>query len=288
MKNYIFYAVVLVVCLSFSASAQISKPTPTPLSEGEATKALNALKNVAERKNNLNSKAKSWVRPEYPSYIVSPGVFGGVPARHRGDVSVKVNIDKLGNVTKAEAVSGENDLGKAAAKAALLAKFEPAMKNGKAIEQTGIVVFTFDGPPDPKRIVSKLRCTDLKFYVCEQPAFDFSDADKDAFKKSVNDLTPAKYAPEAEVDRLMAEFDKTFAKLTAGLAAKDADASKISRAVNCGYYDTSKKQLRAVFDRIKQMDADKQPPYVMGRAEFDKRREAFDLVKRPQNCTLFV
>lgn len=86
----------------------------------------------------------------------------------------------------------------------------------------------------------------------------------------------------------MAEFDRTFAKLTAGLAAKDADALKITRAVNCGYYDTSKKQLRAVVDRLKQMDTDKQPLYIKGRAEFDKRLKAFNLVKRPENCMLFV
>lgn len=95
-------------------------------------------------------------------------------------------------------------------------------------------------------------------------------------------------AAETEVDRLMAEFDKTFAKLTAGLAAKNADLYTTTRAVNCGYYDKSKKQLRAVLDRIKQMDADNQRPYVKGHAEYDKRLKDFNLVKRPGNCTLFV
>ncbi len=95
-------------------------------------------------------------------------------------------------------------------------------------------------------------------------------------------------AAEAEVEKLIAEYDKTFAKLEKGLAAKDANASKVSRAVNCNYYDESKKQLQSISNRLKKMDADMQPPYVKGRAAFDKRLKEFNLVKRPENCTLFV
>jgi tetratricopeptide (TPR) repeat protein len=95
-------------------------------------------------------------------------------------------------------------------------------------------------------------------------------------------------AAEGEVDKLMAEFDKTLAKLVKGLAAKDANASKVTRAVNCNYYDVSKKELQNISNQLKKMDADTQRPYVKGRAEFDKRLKAFNLIKRPENCTLFV
>ncbi len=93
---------------------------------------------------------------------------------------------------------------------------------------------------------------------------------------------------EVDVDKLMAEFDKTFAKLIKGLAAKDANASKITRSVNCNYYDESKKQLQNISNQLKKMDADNQRPYVKGHTEYDKRLKDFNLVKRPENCTLFV
>ena len=110
---------------------------------------------------------------------------------------------------------------------------------------------------------------------------------------SVAKLTPLQTliqsaGAEVEVDKLIADFDTTFAKLVKGLAAKDANASKVTRAVNCNYYDVSKKQLQNISNRLKKMDADKQRPYTKGRAEFDKRLKDFNLVKRPENCTLFV
>lgn len=122
-----------------------------------------------------------------------------------------------------------------------------------------------------------------------EPAFWGCGANSGATAK----LTPLQMlirsaAAEAEVEKLIAEYDKTFAKLEKGLAAKDANASKVSRAVNCNYYDESKKQLQSISNRLKKMDADMQPPYVKGRAAFDKRLKEFNLVKRPENCTLFV
>jgi hypothetical protein len=274
MKKHIVFASLtfcVLVSAAFAQTAVKPTPTPAPASDEAAKRALAAISRLANRTDTLNPKARSWVKPTY------------LWDYHQGDVIIKVTIDAAGNVTKAEALSGENDIAGAAAKAALLAKFEPAVKNGKNVEQIGNVLYTFAAIPDSKDPAAVRRCKEEKFYVCQEPLFDFSNTDFwGDFEKAAKD------SPEAEVDKLIVDFDKKFEVLTKWLASKDANASRVSRSVGCSHYDGAKKLLENVYIRLKKMDADKQPPYVKGRAEFDKRLKAFDLVKRPENCTLFV
>lgn len=62
-----------------------------------------------------------------------------------GTVSVRVQVDEMGNVISAKAVSGSICLGRAAVDAAMKAKFLPVTYGGKPIRISGLIVYPF--PP---------------------------------------------------------------------------------------------------------------------------------------------
>jgi TonB family protein len=83
----------------------------------------------------INSRAISLTKPKYPAEAKA--------ANASGEVRVQVVIDKEGNVTSANAVSGDPLLRESAVNAALTSKFNPILVNGKAVEVTGALVYNF-------------------------------------------------------------------------------------------------------------------------------------------------
>lgn len=83
----------------------------------------------------LNGRAVKLPKPEYPAAATAINA--------KGDVRVQVTIDETGNVTSAEAVSGDPLLRAAAVKAALEAKFVPTTLSGKPIKVSGFIVYKF-------------------------------------------------------------------------------------------------------------------------------------------------
>ncbi|HLA96480.1 MAG TPA: TonB family protein [Pyrinomonadaceae bacterium] len=89
----------------------------------------------------LNGKAKTLAKAEYPETAKKAAIGGAV--------KINVTVDEQGNVTKAEAVSGELLLRDAALAAARATKFEPYLVKGNAVKFSGNLVFNFVAPvPD--------------------------------------------------------------------------------------------------------------------------------------------
>lgn len=83
----------------------------------------------------LNSKALSLPTPKYPAAAKA--------VKADGTVIVEIIVDEKGEVTNAKAVSGHELLLNEAEKAALKAKFEPVLVDGKSVKTKGIVVYRF-------------------------------------------------------------------------------------------------------------------------------------------------
>ena len=83
----------------------------------------------------LNSRTVSMPKPAYPPAALA--------VRAEGAVSVMVKVDEEGKVTDAQAVSGHPLLRAAAVKAALEAKFNPTMLDGKPVQVAGVLVYNF-------------------------------------------------------------------------------------------------------------------------------------------------
>jgi protein TonB len=83
----------------------------------------------------LNGKAVSLPAPLYPEIAKR--------ARTIGTVVVEVVIDVSGRVIAAKAVSGPQMLREAAERAALLARFTPALLTGQPVKVTGTINYNF-------------------------------------------------------------------------------------------------------------------------------------------------
>lgn len=83
----------------------------------------------------LNGKAVSLPAPKY-----APAAKA---VQAEGTVIVEIVVDEEGSVTDTKAVSGHALLRKEAEKAALKAKFEPTLVDGKAVKTKGILVYRF-------------------------------------------------------------------------------------------------------------------------------------------------
>ncbi len=80
-------------------------------------------------------KALRLPMPVYPEFARSTGISGMV--------RVEIVIDENGKVTSAHALSGPAQLHQAAVKAALRAKFSPAMRAGKPVKITAVIGYNF-------------------------------------------------------------------------------------------------------------------------------------------------
>lgn len=83
----------------------------------------------------LNAKAISLPAPKYPAAAKA--------VEAEGTVIVEITVNEKGVVTDAKAVDGHPLFRKSAEKAALKAKFEPTLVDGKAVETKGILVYKF-------------------------------------------------------------------------------------------------------------------------------------------------
>jgi TonB family protein len=81
------------------------------------------------------ANADRMVTPTYPAMARQSRIVG--------KVSVDVELDEEGNVTKADATSGHAMLRQAAEDAAKRSKFKPANYNGKPNKANGIIVYSF-------------------------------------------------------------------------------------------------------------------------------------------------
>jgi TonB family protein len=101
----------------------------------------------------LQASAINRVEPVYPPLALS--------ARVSGTVLVEVTIDESGNVTSARSLAGHALLKDAAAEAARMWTFKPAMLEGKPVKVVGALRFTFNLPDyilrDPVRIIERLK-----------------------------------------------------------------------------------------------------------------------------------
>jgi TonB family protein len=146
----IFVALVLLVSLSISASAQKGK-VPQQISGGV-----------------LNGKALSLPKPEYPADARTSKIGG--------TVKVQVLIDENGTVVSARTISGfENvSLRVAAENAALRATFSPTRLNGKPVKVSGVVVYNFVAE---KRNEERLKVLGVSAFLTITRLFS-SDLDK--------------------------------------------------------------------------------------------------------------
>lgn len=82
-----------------------------------------------------SENAERLVTPNYPAMARQSRIIG--------KVSVEVELDEEGNVTKADATSGHTMLRQAAEDAAKRSRFKPALYNGKPIKAKGVIVYSF-------------------------------------------------------------------------------------------------------------------------------------------------
>jgi len=107
----------------------------------EKEKAFNAARDklfgidTNEKSGIINGKALSLPKPRYPSEAREKRL-GGV-------ASVRVTINEQGNVTEVKSICRSDILGMVAEEAARGAKFQPTLKDGKAVIVTGIIVYNF-------------------------------------------------------------------------------------------------------------------------------------------------
>ncbi|MBS1794792.1 MAG: TonB family protein [Acidobacteria bacterium] len=90
----------------------------------------------------LNGKATNLVKPPYPAAAKA--------VRAEGTVNVQVTIDEEGNVVSATAVSGHPLLRANAVQAARQSKFSPTTLEGKPVKVTGVIVYNFALPKEPR------------------------------------------------------------------------------------------------------------------------------------------
>jgi TonB family protein len=83
---------------------------------------------------NLEGMAVKKVEPEYPA---EPGFHV------EGKVTVRIVIDKKGNVVSAKAICGHPLIMAPAIKAAAQWQFQPKRVNGRATKNIGVIVFVF-------------------------------------------------------------------------------------------------------------------------------------------------
>jgi hypothetical protein len=104
-------------------SIDTSPPEPWPQPAGPITAGV------------LNGKAIHLEVPRYPA---------AAHALHEsGQVSVRVLIDELGNVTRAEAISGPASLRGAAVTAAWQSSFTPTRLMGQPVRVNGVIIYNF-------------------------------------------------------------------------------------------------------------------------------------------------
>jgi len=91
--------------------------------------------NGGEKVRVLNGKAVSLPQPAYPAEAREQRLSGTAP--------IKVKIDEQGNVIEAKSICRGDALGRAAAQAALKAKFSPTVVDGKPMQVTGVITYNF-------------------------------------------------------------------------------------------------------------------------------------------------
>jgi len=89
----------------------------------------------------------------------------------------------------------------------------------------------------------------------------------------------------AEIDRLLAAYDKDLASYKEGIAAKDQTAP-MQAMLNCSYYNNSGSDLENIGKAIDKMAADNLPKYQKGIDEFQKRKNERKMILPPKTCVI--
>ena len=89
----------------------------------------------------------------------------------------------------------------------------------------------------------------------------------------------------AEIDRLIAAYDKDLAGYKEGIAAVDQSAP-MQAMVNCSYYNKSSSDLEIIEKAIDKMAADNLPKYQKGLDEFQKRKSERKMILPPKTCVI--
>ena len=84
------------------------------------------------------------VRPDFPAEV------------EKGEVDVEIEVDPEGNVVKANAIAGPDELRKAAVEAAKLTKFTPVLSNGQRVRFGGTIAYTIVGAQKTDLLVRKM------------------------------------------------------------------------------------------------------------------------------------
>lgn len=144
----------LVALLTFAvgiAAAWLLDFKSTPTSVGSETKTIAVLVNTDEPPP--PPRSCSFDKPR----VVAGGIINGKAiskppavyppaakaARVSGTVTVEVEVDEDGSVSKAEAVSGPSLLREAAEDAARAARFSPTRLSGQPVRVTGVITYNF-------------------------------------------------------------------------------------------------------------------------------------------------
>ena len=101
----------------------------------------------------LNGRRKVAVMPRYPA--------AAAKARIGGVVKVSILVDADGDVTRAEAVSGDPLLQGAAVGAALETKFLPNIVNTRAVPMSGFLVFTFTPAGTSEKLADDIKTSGI-------------------------------------------------------------------------------------------------------------------------------
>ncbi len=113
---------------------EVELPTPQPTPEPTPQSTPEHIPRIISG-GVLNGKATRLAKVVYPPAAKAVGVTGSV--------NVQVELDELGNVVSASAISGHPLLQAAAVEAARQSKFAPTLLSGEAVRVTGIIVFVF-------------------------------------------------------------------------------------------------------------------------------------------------
>lgn len=144
-------------------AARQSKFTPTLLS-GKAVKVAGILiynfrgegaSEAAITAGVVNGRAKVLPKPEYTEELKKAGA--------EGTVTIQIVIDENGDVTSAQAVSGDDRLKEISEQAALKAKFEPSLQEGKAVKVVGLLVYNFAAAPDTRPLGKALNAPSAEY-----------------------------------------------------------------------------------------------------------------------------
>jgi protein TonB len=107
---------------------------PNPTTSAAVAETLKT-PSVAVEGDTLGNRVISLPRPFYPQEARK--------AQVTGTVRVLVTVDEQGNVAEAEAISGPPPLQDAAIEAARQAKFEPIMRDGRAVKTRTVIRYNF-------------------------------------------------------------------------------------------------------------------------------------------------